>query len=87
MQNYLVYISFSNYVVFDTDDNDISSWKSIGLSPERIINPYESDTNFSPVHKFIYKNFKGIFLKQKNVSFLHKNVVNLYISYNLDEWS
>ena len=50
------------------------------------INPYESDTNFSPVHKSSYVKFKGTFLKQKSVSFLHKKVVNLHISFNLDEW-
>ena len=31
--------------------------------------------------------FKGIVLKQDNVSFLHKSVVYLYISYKLDIWS
>ena len=88
MQNYLGYISFSNYVVFNTDDNDnVFSWKSIGFLLEKIINPYESDTNFSPVHKSSYVKIKGIFLKQKSVSFLHKNVVWNKISYNLDEWS
>ena len=85
MQICLVYKSFSNNIVFDTEDNDISSWKSIGLSLEDIINPYQSDTNFCPVHKSSYVKFKGIFLKQKGVSFLTKKVVNLYISYDLDE--
>ena len=32
-------------------------------------------------------DFKGIFLKQDNVSFLHKKVVNLYITWKLDTWS
>ena len=31
-------------------------------------------------------HFNGICLKQKIISFLHKNVVNLYISYKLDTW-
>ena len=31
--------------------------------------------------------FSGICLKKDSVSFLHKSVVNLYISYKLDTWS
>ena len=30
---------------------------------------------------------KGICLKQNSVSFLHKNIVNSYITYELDTWS
>ena len=47
------------------------------------------DTNFSPEYDSYYGivTFKGICLKQKSVSFLHKNVVNLCISYTLDKWS
>ena len=53
----------------------------------KIINTYESDTNFSPEYKSRYEEvtFKGVCLKQKSVSFLHKKVVNLYISYTLDK--
>ena len=31
--------------------------------------------------------FKGICLKQGSMSFFHKNIVNLYINYELDAWS
>ena len=31
--------------------------------------------------------FKGICLKQDSVYFIHRNVVNLYISFELDTWS
>ena len=57
------------------------------MSREKIINTNESDTNFSPEYKSRYEEvrFKGICLKQKSVSFLHKKVVNLYISYTLDK--
>ena len=70
-------------------NNKITSWKSTGLSREKIINPYESDTKFSPVYDSWYGLLRviGICLKQKIVSFLHKKVVNLYISYTLDKWS
>ena len=88
LQNYLVFITFTKYAfIFETSKTDnISSWKSTGLSEENIINPYKSDTNFSPeLNGSVY--FKGICLKQsvkKSVSFHHKNIVNLYISYKLD---
>ena len=38
-------------------------------------------------HQFNRVKFKGIALKEDSVSFLHKEVVNLYISYQLDTWS
>ena len=88
LQNYFVFITFNIYAfIFETGENDkIYSWKSIELSEEKNINSYEWDTNFSPeLNNSVY--FKGICLKQKRVSFLHKNIVNLYISYKLDTWS
>ena len=59
------------------------------MSREKIISPYKSDTNCSPEYHSSYGivTFKGTCLKQKSVSFLHKKVVNLYISYTLDKWS
>ena len=39
------------------------------------------------MHESNYVKLKVIFSKQKNVTFLYKKVVNLYISYNRDEWS
>ena len=37
LKSYLAYKSFSNYVVFEADDDNdnISSWKFIGLSREK----------------------------------------------------
>ena len=47
-------------------------------------------TSFAPklICDYQSKNveFIGICLKQDSVSFLHKEVVNLYISYELDAW-
>ena len=62
------------------------------MSPESIKNPPTSDINFSPkiIDKYKFSSrveFKGICLKQDSASFLHKKVVNLYISYKLDAWS
>ena len=45
-------------------NGNISSWKSEGLSEEKITNAYEFGTNFSPgLDSFVY--FKGICLKHK----------------------
>ena len=54
----------------------------------KIINSYESDTNFTPDYDSRYGivTFEEICLKQKSLFFLHKIVVNLYISYTLDKW-
>ena len=50
---------------------------------------YKSKSNFFPEFGSRYEKltFKGIYLKQKSVSFLNKKVVNLYISCTLDKWS
>ena len=63
----------------------IDSWGSRGSSRGKIIDPYESDFNICTMYNSTYVKFKGIFLKQKSVPFLYKKVVNLYISYKLDE--
>ena len=56
-----------------------------------IKNPQTSENTFSPKlnnkYTFDRVEFKGICLKQDSVYFLHKNVVNLYISYKLEPWS
>ena len=73
-------------------DNKIKMWISTGMSEETIKNPHTSDITFSPeltdnLSRISRVKFKGIFLKQDSVSFLHKKVVNSYISYTLDTWS
>ena len=66
-------------------------WGSTRMSQENIKNSHTSDTTFSPklYNKYTFDRveFKGICLRQDSVSFLHKKVVNLYISYKLDTWS
>ena len=60
------------------------------MSEERIEKPYTSDINSPELigeYKFNSKlEFKRIYLKQNTVSFHHKNIVNLYITYELDAW-
>ena len=71
-----IFLSSKYAFIFETSKNDnISSYTSTGMSEEKkMIYPYESDTDFPP-------KLNG------SVSFLHKNVVNLYVSYKLDTWS
>ena len=97
LQNYLVFnliirnsvpLGFSTQIEKSVK-NKISSWKSTGLSREKIINPYSPGTSFSPEYDSSYEivTFRGICSKQKSLCFFHKKVVNLFISYTLDEWS
>ena len=78
-QNYLVYQPFYRY--FTSKNGKIVSWQS----EESIASPSTTDNNFDPEIIYNYGKgkikFKGIFLKQDSVSFIHGNMVNLYISY------
>ena len=68
----------------------IYSWKPKGISEESIKTPPKSNNTFAPSlinyrplppAKFAENSFR-----LSSIS-LHKNVVNLYISYTLDSWS
>ena len=58
------------------------------MSNERIKNPSTSDNSFAPKRINGYLppevKFNGNWLKQDSVSFPHKNIVNLYIAFELD---
>ena len=60
------------------------------MSWESIKNPTTSHISFAwnliGDYQFKKLEFKGICLKEDSVSFLHKNVVNFYISYKVDTW-
>ena len=64
---------------------------STGISKESIKNLHISDITFLPelidTYQLSRVKFKGICLEQDSVSFLHKKIVNLYVSYTLDLWS
>ena len=79
-------IKYANNTQLIRGTNNIYSWKSTWLSKEEIIIPHKLDANFSAklAGSII---FKGVYLKQKCVSFLYKNIINLFISYKLDTWS
>ena len=58
------------------------------ISQENIKNLYTSDITFAPTlienYQFSKVESKGLCVKQGSMSFLHQNLVNLYILYKLD---
>ena len=71
----------------------ISAWKSKGLSDESIKSPATSDNSLAPSLNYIgFKTrakFVGSCLKQDNITFSDRNIVNIYIVYeiNLDNFT
>ena len=76
LQNYLVFQPFSRYLV--------------GISDESITPLSTTDKSFDPEIIYNYDEakikLKVACSKQDSVSFIHWNVMNLYISYKLDSW-
>ena len=64
------------------------SWKSKGISPESIKPPTASDNSLTPTLNY-YDDFKvrvkftRSCLKQPNFTYTHKNIVSIYIAYEL----
>ena len=90
-QNYLVFQPVFRYfkinVVINVADY-VLSWKSRGFSDETIKPPSTSDNSLTPALSYyraskIRVKFTGSCLKQDKVIFNHKNVVNIYIVYEL----
>ena len=86
-QNYLVFHPMDRYCKMITNTDDISSWKSTGLSSESIKPPAISDNSLTPA--LIYYGtktrvkFTGRCLKQSKISYNHGKVVNINIVYEL----
>ena len=93
-QNYLVFQPIHKYFEFVNINNEwyITLWKSKGLSEESIKPPITSDNSVNPptdYYYYYYNNkirlkFKESCLKQHNLHYKHKNIVNIYIVYELD---
>ena len=70
-----------------TNTDYVSSWKSKGLSAETIKPPTRSDNSLTPILNYYGTNtrvtFTGSCLKQPNISYTHRKVVNIYIVYEL----
>ena len=74
------------------DTEKVVSWKSKGLSTEKLTTPTTTDNCLSPSIKW-YENsnfclvFKGSCLKQKNATYAPPNIIYFFIVFELDTWS
>ena len=62
------------------------------MSEESTASPSTTGESFYPEVTSLFNcnydlEFKEVCLEQNSMSFLHKNLVNLYIIYELDTWS
>ena len=67
----------------------IFSWKSKGLPNEVINSPTTNNNSFAPTLEYarrkLYVKFNGSYLiKQDKITFDNRNIVNIYIVYDLD---
>ena len=69
----------------------VSSWKSKGLSAETIKPPTTSDNILAPILSYSVTKtkltFTGSCLKQLKISYTHGTIVNIYIVYELGDYS
>ena len=89
-QNYLVFLPMRKYFKINMIVNVIDrvlSWQSKGVSNESIKPPTTSDNSLNPTLSYygtkIRLQFTRSCLKQPNVTFTHKKVVNIHIVYEL----
>ena len=82
-QNYLVFIPTKKYIKYLSGTTRIESWKSNGMSEEKIESITKSGNNFAPTfvdhHLLPDMNYNGHCLIKNNVS-VPKKVKNLYMS-------
>ena len=89
-QNYLVFLPLSKYFKLNTIVGVVDyvlSWQSKGLSNETIKPPatsnYSLNTRLSYYGTKLRVKFTGSCLKRPNHTFTYKNIVNIYIVYEL----
>ena len=82
-QNSLIFQTISRYLKFVANSQNISSWRSIGLSGEeiKVVNGLCPSVNY--VNEKLHLKFEGSFLAQTKVTYSHKNIVNIYIVYEV----
>ena len=73
----------SRYLKFVTNSQNISSWRSKGLSDEeiKVVNGLYPSVNY--VNEKLRLKFEGSCLAQTKVTYTHKNIVNIYIVYEI----
>ena len=86
-QAYLIFQPLCRYFKTITNTNYILLWKSKGLSAESTKPPTTSDNNLTPelsyYDYYIRVKFTGSCLKQPKITYTHRKVVNIYITYEL----
>ena len=82
-QNYLIFKPVYNTFIRLTGTETIIAWKSKGLSTENIKTLTAPDNSIAPELSKIAVKFNGGCLKQNKATFTHKNVMNLFIVYEL----
>ena len=82
-QNYLIFQPMSSYLKFVTNSQNISSWRSKGLSDEeiKVVNGLYPSVNY--VNEKLRPKLEGSCLAQIKVTYIHKNIVNIYIAYEV----
>ena len=88
-QNYLVFQSMLEY--FTLNSNWITKWKSKGLSNESLEGISTSDNTLTlSINYYGDKaklKFTGSVLQQQTITYNHEKVVNLYIAYEITNFS
>ena len=91
VENYLVFQPITRYFKVIGNTNMVSSWKSKGLSAETIKPPTTSDNILAPILSYSVTKtkltFTGSCLKQLKISYTHGTIVNIYIVYELGDYS
>ena len=82
-QNYLIFQPMSRYLKFVTNSQNISSWRSKGLSDKeiKVVSGLYPSVNY--VNKKLCLKFEGICLVQTKVTYTHKDIVNIYFVYEI----
>ena len=82
-QNYLIFQPMSRYLKFVTNSQNISSWISKELSDEeiKVVNGIYVPVNY--LNEKLRLKFEGSCLAQTKVTYTHKNIVNVYIVYEI----
>ena len=83
-QHYLIFQSMSWYLEFVTNSQNISSWRSKGLSDEEIKVLNGLYPSVDHVNQKLRLKFEGSCLAQAKVTYTRKNIVNIYIVYEID---
>ena len=88
MENYLVFQAVYRHLKKIANSNNILAWKSKWLSYESVTTPVSSNNSHDPVLNYIntksWVKFDRICLKQDRATFTNKNVVIIYIVYEIN---